>query len=108
MMTDSRMRARGVAATILLLIAAFAEAWAFAVLLSGGFTLDRLVSRDPVRPVIVGAILAAIARVVSPLDFDAAFARLVGRRDDWPARVAAVAAAAVFVVAIAWNTRAAG
>jgi hypothetical protein len=102
------MRARGVAATILLLAAALATAWAFSVLLSGGLALGWLVSRDPVRPLIIGAMLAVTARVVSPLDFDATFARLAGRRERRPARIAAVAAAAVFVVATAWNTRAAG
>src|SRR5690349_4226267 len=108
MMTDSRMRTRASAATILLLAAALALAWAFVVLLSGGITLGRLVSRDPVRPLIVSAILAAIARVLSPLDFDSTLARLTGPRNGWPARVAMLAAASVFVAATAWNTRAAG
>jgi len=102
------MRGRAVGATILLLAAALAAAWAFVVLLSGGFALGSLVSRDPIRPLILGAIIAVIGRVVSPLDFDAAFGRLAGRRERWPARIAAVAAAAVLVVATAWNTRAAG
>src|SRR5262249_33058415 len=108
MMTDTRMRARGVAATILLLTAALAAAWAFVVLLSGGVTLGRLVSRGPIRPLIVAAILAVLSRVVSPFDFDAAFGRLAGRRERRPARTAVAAAAAALVVATAWNTRAAG
>ncbi|HEX4566788.1 MAG TPA: glycosyltransferase family 39 protein [Vicinamibacterales bacterium] len=88
--------------------AALGAAWAFLVLLSGGFAFGRLVSRDPIRPLILSATLAVIGRVVSPLDFDAAFARLAGPRERWPARIAAVTAAAVLVVATAWNTRAAG
>jgi len=102
------MRGRGVGATILLLAAALAAAWAFLVLVSGGFSLGRLVSRDPIRPLILSAILAAIGRVVAPLDFDAALARLAGPRQRWPARIAVATAAAVLVVATAWNTRAAG
>ena len=88
--------------------ATLAAAWACLVLLSGGFALGPLVSRDPVRPLILSAILAVIGRLVSPVDFDAAFARLAGPRECWPARLAAVTAAAVLVVATAWNTRAAG
>src|SRR5262249_12025658 len=57
---------------------------------------------------ILSAILAVIGRVLSPFDFDAAFARLAGPRERWPARLAVIAAAAVLVVATAWNTRAAG
>ena len=102
------MRGRSVGATILLLAAALAAAWAFVVLLSGGIAFGRLVSRDPIRPLILSAILAVIGRVVSPLEFDATFARLAGPRERWPARIAAVTAAAVLVVATAWNTRAAG
>src|SRR5690242_16010970 len=108
MMTDSRMRPRGVAATILLLAAALAVGWACVVLLSGGFTLGRLVSRDPIRPLILGLLLAAVARAVSPLDVDVRVARFAGPRERWPARAAIVAAAAVFVVGAAWNTRAVG
>jgi Dolichyl-phosphate-mannose-protein mannosyltransferase len=102
------MRPRGVAATILLLAAALAVGWACVVLLSGGFTLGRLVSRDPIRPLILGLLLAAVARAVSPLDVDVRVARFAGPRERWPARAAIVAAAAVFVVAAAWNTRAVG
>ena len=102
------MRGRGVAATITLLAGAIAVAWACVVALSGGFALGRLVSRDPIRPLILGAILASIARVLSPADFDATLKRIAGTRDRWPARIAALASAAMFVVATAWNTRAAG
>jgi Dolichyl-phosphate-mannose-protein mannosyltransferase len=102
------MQARGVGATILLFGAALAAAWAAIVLLSGGVIAGPLVSRDPLRPLIAAAILATLGRVLSAADFDAGVARLIGPRERWPARVAAVAAAAVFVVAIAWNTRAAG
>lgn len=102
------MRTRASAATILLLAAALALAWAYVALLSGGLTFGRLVSRDPVRPLLVSAILAAIARIVSPFDFDAALVRLTGSRGHWPARGALLAAASVFVVSAAWNTRAAG
>lgn len=102
------MRPRAVAATILLLAAAFAVAWAGVVALSGGFAAGIFVSRDPLRPLIASAALAVAGRVLSPFDFDAALARLVGPRVRWPAKVAAVVAAAVFVVATAWNTRAAG
>src|SRR5262245_29203943 len=108
MMTDKRMRPRGVAATILLFGAALVLAWAVSVLLSGGFALGPIVSRDPVRPAIVAALLAAIARVLSPPDFDVTIARLVGPREQWAARAAVVLALAVLVVSIAWNTRAVG
>jgi hypothetical protein len=102
------MRPRAVAATILLFAAALTLAWAFVVALSGGFAAGVLVARDPLRPLIVSAILAAAGRTLSPLDFDLALGRLVGSRERWPARAAAAAAAAVFVVSTAWNTRAAG
>ena len=99
---------RGIGATILLLAAVGAATWAGVVVLSGGFSLGRLVSRDPVRPFIIAAILAAIGRVVSPVDFDARVARIAGAHDRWPSRLAVLAAGAVWVVATAWNTRAAG
>jgi hypothetical protein len=108
MMTDRRMRLRAVAATILLFAAALVLAWAAAVLLSGGLALGAIVSRDPVRPLMIAVFLAAIARVLSPADFDATFVRLVGPRGQWAARAAAAMALAVLVVSIAWNTRAAG
>src|SRR5215471_11503289 len=108
MITDRRMRPRAVAATILLLAAVLAVAWALVVLLSGGIAAGFLVSRDPIRPFIAGALLAVIARVLSPTDFDTTLARLIGQRDRWPSRIAMVMAACVFVVAMAWNTRAAG
>lgn len=95
-------------ATILLFAAAFACAWAAIVLLSGGLVIGPLVSRDPLRPLIAAAILATCGRVLSPSDFDTCLGRLIGPRDRWPVRVALVAAAATLVVAIAWNTRAAG
>ena len=102
------MRARGVAATILLFAAALALAWAFVIALSGGFATGGFTARDPLRPLIASAILAAAGRILSPFDFDLALGRLAGSREDWPARAAAAVAVAVFVVSTAWGTRAAG
>jgi hypothetical protein len=108
MMTDNRMRRRGVAATITFFAAVLALVWAGVVLLSGGLAAGILVARNPVRPLIASAMLAALARVLSPADVDAALARMVGGPAQWPARIALVAAGAVWVIGAAWNTRAVG
>src|ERR1043166_7213634 len=108
MMTDRRMPVRGAAATITLFAAAFALAWSAVVLLSGGFTIGAVASRDPIRPLLVAAILAVIARLLSVPAFDLALRRLTGTRGQRASRLAIVASLAVFVVSTAWNTRAAG
>ncbi|HTM24635.1 MAG TPA: glycosyltransferase family 39 protein [Vicinamibacterales bacterium] len=112
-MTDKRMGARGVAATIALLLAALGAAWSAVVLVAGGFTIHvgslALTSRDPLRPLAIAVALVLAARILLPRGAFAARVRaIVGTPDRWAARTACAAAAATLVFAIAWNTRAAG
>jgi len=103
------MPARAVAATILLFLAAFAAAWAALVALTGGFSARAIVSRDPFRPLVVSAALAAGAWLIAPRgQFSASLRRVIGTRDTWAATIAIAASFAVLAFSTAWNTRAAG
>src|SRR6476661_10645801 len=102
MMTDKRMGARGVAATITLLSAAIAAAWAAAACIAGGFTIHLgsrvLSSRTPLRPLLIAVTCLVAARLLLPrAAFAARMRAIVGPRDRWPARIACAAAAAAFV-----------
>src|SRR5258708_35418411 len=75
MMTDKRMRRSGAtirhgAGRLLVIAGALAAAWSVLTILSGGFALHTgviaLSSRDPLRPLIVAAILVAVGRGVLP------------------------------------------
>jgi len=97
-----------------LALALVAAAWAAVIVLSGGFTFApaglRLSSRDPLRPLLVSAVLLLAARIaLGAPEFWRLVLRAVGTsRAAVAARIAGLAALAVLVVAIAWNTRAAG
>src|SRR4029079_524550 len=97
-----------------LALALVAAAWAAVIVLSGGFTFApaglRLSSRDPLRPLLVSAVLLLAARIaLGAPEFWRLVLRAVGAsRAAVAARIAGLAALAVLVVAIAWNTRAAG
>jgi dolichyl-phosphate-mannose-protein mannosyltransferase len=97
-----------------LALALVAAAWAAVTVLSGGFTFApaglRLSSRDPLRPLLVCAVLLAAARIaLGAPEFWRLVLRAVGTsRAAVAARIAGLAAVAVLVVAVAWNTRAAG
>ena len=98
---------------MLVFAAALAIAWSVVTLLSGGFALHlgrlALSSRDPVRPLLIAAVLLGTARVLLPgSEFGRILRALTGGRDRLAVRIAAVAALAVLVVALAWNSRAAG
>src|SRR5215207_10044164 len=118
MMTDRRMRGDGAtirqrAGRVLAACAAGAAAWAAIVALSGGVSMRagawQLLSRDPVRPLLVAAVLAAAAcLVMGPGAFAGAIRGAAGGRDGAPTRVAIAASVSVLIAAIAWNTRAAG
>src|SRR4029077_15869743 len=110
MMTDNRMGRR--CATIppggghlLGFAAALAIAWSVVTLLSGGFALHlgplALSSRDPVRPLLIAAVLLGPARVLLPgSEFGRILRALTGGRDRLAVRIAAAAALAVLVVAL--------
>ncbi len=92
---------------------ALALLWAAVTLLSGGFSarlgLLVLSSRDPVRPLVAGLGLLMAARLLLPAaDFRRTVRTLRGEGDRLAARIALAAAAGVLIVAVAWNTRAAG
>src|SRR3954468_3705350 len=118
MMTDKRMR--GGAATIrqragraCFLAAIVALACAAVVTLSGGVTLRvggvALMSRTPVRPLLVAAALLIAARaLLGAASFARARAQVIGSREQRPARIAVALSLAVFVFTVAWNTWAAG
>src|SRR5690349_16435010 len=108
MMIDKRMR--GVAATILLFGGALALVAAAFVVLTGGVTLRTppLTLRDPLRPLIAGIVLLAIAAIVAGRDFAAIARRFGGPRHRVAATIAALASACALAFAIAWTSRAAG
>ena len=94
-------------------VAVLALSWAAVVALAGGIAIRaggwQLVSRDPWRALAAAAICAAIALALLGAVESRRLARaMTGGRERAPARIAALAAAAVLVAAIAWNTRAAG
>src|SRR5688500_3914671 len=117
MMTDSRMRRaatiRHRAGQAFAAAAAIAAAWSFIVALSGGISIhtgvSRIGTRDPIRPLIAAAACAVVAWRLLGTAESRRLAGLVMRdRRKTYAGVAAIAAFGTLVVAIAWNTRAAG
>src|SRR5438132_1649002 len=97
MMTDKRMGARGVAATIALLLAGLAAAWAAVVVIAGGLSIRIgsvvLASRNPFRAIAAALMLTLIARsLVSGAEFARLLRRLAGPRRRWAATVAGLAA----------------
>lgn len=101
------------AGRLLVFAGALAAVWSAVTLVSGGFVLRAgplaLSSRDPVRPLIVAAVLLAAARLfLASAAFGTAVRAVTGGRDGLAARIACAAAAGVLIFAIAWNTRAAG
>src|SRR5690242_8643167 len=113
MMTDKRMprdaaTIRHRIGTALTVLAALAAAWTAVVLLSGGIDIRagawRVVSRDPLRPLGVTMVFAALAwGLLGAAGARRRFAAMAGGRDRAAARIAAVVALATLVVAIAWN-----
>ena len=107
------MRRTQAIGTALFALAVAALAWAGITVLSGGFVARfggvPIASRDPLRPCVLALVLLIAARLLLGSD---AFARRVrtiaGTRRSAPARVAALAAAGVLIVALAWSTRASG
>ncbi len=88
-------------------------AWSFVALLSGGVAVHAgplvLSSRDPLRPLVIALVLLAAARVLlGGAEFRRGVRAVTGEGDRLPARIAFASAAAVLIVAVAWNTRAAG
>jgi len=99
-----------VAATILLFSGALALIAAAFIVLTGGVTLRTppLTLRDPLRPLIAGVVLLAIAAIAAGRDFAAIARAFAGPRDRVAATIAALASACALVFAIAWTSRAAG
>ena len=97
-----------------LALALGAAAWAALTVLTGGFAIApagvRLSSRDPLRPLLVCVALLAVSRIaLGAPEFWRTVLRLVGTsRAAVTSRIAGLAALSVLVVAIAWNTDAAG
>src|SRR4051812_24347336 len=95
-------------------LALAAAASTLITVLTGGFSVlfagYRLSSRDPFRPLVIALALLVVARVVlGAAEFRRAAASAIGsNRGEMAARIALAAAACVLIVAIAWNTRAAG
>src|SRR4051812_27964709 len=95
-------------------LALAAAGWAAVTVLAGGFALDmgplRLTSRDPLRALIVSAILLIAARLaLGRVAFHRELASVTGADGAAAsARAAGAAALAVLIFSIAWNTRAAG
>lgn len=90
-----------------------AAAWALVVALSGGATIRagawQLGSRTPLRPLLAALICAAMAgALLGSRESRELVARAAGGRAKAPARFAALIAASVVIVSLAWNTRAAG
>src|SRR6185295_1274244 len=80
------------------------------IVLTGGVTLRTppLTLRDPLRPLIAGVVLLAIAAIAAGRDFAAIARAFAGPRDRAAATIAALASACALVFAIAWTSRAAG
>src|SRR5690349_14669074 len=103
MMTDKRMR-RG-AATILLFAGVLSLAAALTIVLSGGLAVRavHLTLRDPIRPLVAGALLVAVAWLAAGDAFPAIARPYLGTRGRAPARIAALASACALVFALAWT-----
>jgi hypothetical protein len=102
-----------VAGRVLLGGAASAGIWAALTWLTGGFTLHShavsLSAHDPVRPLLVAIVLSLAASAVLPRDeLVHELRRLAGQRETGATRIALGAVVAVFIAALAWNTRASG
>src|SRR3954449_9112931 len=105
MMTDRRMR--GGAVTILCFLGVLALAASLATVLTGGVSLPAvaLSMRDPVRPLLAGLLLLAVARAsTTGADFARRTRLYAGTAAQMPARGAAVIAAGVLVFSIAWTS----
>src|SRR5258708_13787843 len=115
MISDKRMRRSGAtirhgAGRLLVIAGALAAAWSALTILSGGFALHTgviaLSSRDPLRPLIVAAILVAGGRRLLPgAEFGRAVALLTGDRTQLPPRIAGAVALPVLIFSTAWNPR---
>jgi len=94
------------------LIGLAAALWSGIVLIAGGVTIRiwgvALTSRDPMRPLFLAGAAFVVSGLVSPGETRAVLLRALGQATERAGRVAVLAAAAVFIVATAWNTRAAG
>jgi hypothetical protein len=94
------------------LIGLVATVWCGLVLIAGGVTVRVsgavLASRDPVRPFLVACAALLTSVLISATDARKTARRILGTSTEYPRRVAAIAAVAAFIVAMAWNTRAAG
>jgi hypothetical protein len=94
--------------------AACAAGWAWIVLVSGGVSfhtgVSLIVARDPSRPMLAAVAVAALAWILlGTRAFGQSLRRIAGDpRTQLPTRAAIAAAASTLVVAMAWNTRAAG
>jgi hypothetical protein len=98
---------------LLLYSAVVAAVWAALIALIGGFSIDfgpvHLTSRDPLRPLAVATALFGAAWLLLPREtLRRELLVLTGDRDRAAARIACAAAIATLIVAITWNTRAAG
>lgn len=98
---------------LLLYSAVVAAVWAALTALIGGFSVDvgpvHLTSRDPLRPLAVAAALFGAAWLLVPREtLRRELLVLTGDHDRAAARIACAAALATLIVAINWNTRAAG
>ena len=95
-------------------LAAAAGVWAAVTAVAGGFIIGvgrfRVSSRDGLRPLLAAVLLLVAARfLLGGVEFRRGLARIAGAdRGGVPRRVACVAALAVLVFSLAWNTRAAG
>ena len=105
------IRQRG--GSVLGVLALAALGWAAIVAMSGGVTLRIgplvLMSRTPWRAAIAAIVFAAAARaLLGAVEFRNALARVIGSRAARVRRAAFLLSLATFVIATAWNTRAAG
>src|SRR6187401_2315124 len=118
MMTDRRMDPGGAtirhaAGRLLVAAGAIAAAWSAVTLISGGFIVYAgslaLSSRDPLRPLLVAAVLIVAARLLlSRAQFGTAVGFVFGDRHQVATSIAAAAAAGALVFSIAWTSGAAG
>ena len=95
-------------------LAVAALVWAAVTAIAGGIAVDagglRVSSRDPLRPLVAGIVLLVAAGLLAGgVETRRALARIAGvDGGTTSARMACVAALAVLVFSIAWNTRASG
>ena len=94
------------------LIGVAATLWGGVVLIAGSVTVRvsgaTFASRDPVRSLLLACAAFLVSVMISARDARQSARRLLGTAAERPRRVAAAAAAGVFIFAVAWNTRAAG